>query len=353
MNAKSAYINIKKIGDDLYVYNSEYQKLMPLINTNVNTFHYYLDVKKYQDQYIQFKTKATVVIFINNKLFKKFTNIDEIAIPILEMKKFLGNEQVCLLTIYSPQKTNQIIESIAISTLREAVQQSKSPYEIFERLNYLKSQAGIFIFVLVFILFFSLKRNLSPNFFNYVYDPKYLFGSEQDTDSFNLLRIDLSKIVFIIFDTLILAIVFNLMQSNKWDSSIYFSIMKTFMYLLVFMLFRYLFNQIVSNIFKTNNTTQVQYFLFVKYYLLFSFVLMLAYLSFCSPFTFFSISTIKIFNILMFGIFAIYMSKVIFTLKKILNFRSIYFISYICITELIPMALFLVYYFSRKNIGFV
>lgn len=352
LTAKSILQDSKKIEDELYSYDADYQKLMPLVNNNVNTFHYYLDSKLYAGQYVHFKTKNTVVVFVNNKLYKKYQNLNHVVISIDDIvKNNQGNK--LLLTFYSPNKANLIIETIAIGTIVSAHEKNKNSFEIIDRLGFITSQSNIFAMLLLFILFFAIKRSLSPSFFKYVYNPLYLIKESDIEDSNNVSRIDLSKLIFVLFDCIIVVFIYTALRTERWDLTIYKNSFQTLGYIVLFLVSKYVFNQIVANIFKLSNVSNLQYFQMLRHIMIFALSILVLYLVFSSPFTYFSVSGHVIFNALILTLLFSYIVKVSFSLKKIINFRSIYFISYICITELIPMILFLVFYFSRINIGFV
>jgi hypothetical protein len=344
------------LGDELYVFDAKYQKLVPLINNKVNTLHFYLDTKLYKNQILQFKSQNTTVVFVNNKLFKKFnkgsgSEID-MRINVDDLASFSQSKKQ-LITLYSPQKLDLIAPSIAICAQRNLEISNKKPFFIIGRLNYINSQTILMAMLLLFFLFFTIQSSVSPYLFRYVYNPLNYFKDPNAEELTNISRIDTAKLLFMFFDCVIIAFMFTIFKIQDWNINILSSLMSSLMYVLLFFVSKFIFNQVIAFVFKLTKYSYIQFFQFMRHSMFFTLVLLLLYIVLSSPFTYFNFSGLLIFNTLLVFTIATYIIKVIFSLKKFINLRSIYFISYICITELIPVILFLVYYFSRINKGFV
>lgn len=348
--AEHLYSNSKKLEDELYIYDSKYQKLVPLINENVNTIHFTLDTKLYKGQFIQFMPNATIVIFVNNQLFKKITSKEHVAIPIDEIRAAFGGGSL-LLTMYSPQKLRKTISTLGICTPKNDLLEPRDTYRMIERLHFVANQSVLLGVLLLFVFFFAIQNGLSPSLFEYVYNPVNLFRDITGDDLSTMSRIDPSKIIFVLLDSIMISFAYLVLHTDDWNEGLLQKIFSLNIYMVMLLFLKYIYNQIVAYVFRLSNHSHVQYFQFLRHSMVFALMSLVGYLVFCSPFTIASLSGRDIFNVILVVLLFSYITKVIFSLKKVINLRSFYFISYICVSELIPVILFLVYYFSRIDRG--
>lgn len=348
--ADHLYSNSKKLEDELYIYDSKYQKLVPLINENVNTIHFTLDTKLYKGQFVQFKPNATIVVFVNNQLFKKITLKEYTRISIDEIKAAFGGGNL-LITLYSPQKLRKTISTLSICTPKSELFEDKDPYKMIERFHFIANQSILLGVLLLFVLFFAIQNSLSPALFEYVYNPINLFRDITGDDLSNMSRIDPSKIIFVLLDSFMISFAYLVLHTEDWNDALVQKIFSLNVYIVMLLFLKYIYNQVVAYVFRLSNYAYVQYFQFMRHSMVFALLSLAGYLVFCSPFTFVSLAGRDIFNAILMILLFSYITKVIFSLKKVINLRSFYFISYICVSELIPVILFLVYYFSRIDRG--
>ena len=349
--AEGAFSNSKRLGDELYIFDSKYQKLVPLINLNVNTVHFPLDTKLYKGQFLYFKSEGTVVVFVNNQLYKKFSHDHQTAISVDEIKNNFG-AAFPLITLYSPQRLGKVIHSLSICTLQHTIDESNISYKLIDRTTFMTHQSALLGMLLLFVFFFAIQNNVSTQFFSYVYNPlNFIRESISSDDLSTVSRMDFSKIIFLLLDTIIISFVYVLLHDENWNQSLVQKISVLGSYLLILFFVKFIYNVIVAYVFRLSNYAHISYHQFLRHCMFFALMILCLYLLFSSPFTLFNISGKDLFNGLLVVLIGSYIVKVIFSLKKVINLRSFYFISYICVSELIPVILFLVYYFSRIDRG--
>ncbi len=344
------FSNSKKLEDELFVYDSRYQKLVPMINSNVNTVHFVLNTKLYHGQYLRFNSGGVLSVFVNNKIFKKYINNDDIILSVDDILKVFGPNEL-LITLYSPRKLSGTISSLYLCTLQNNIIAQENGYRMISRSQFVVNQSFLLGMILLFVLFYAVQNGIAPFFFRYVYNPINLFRDLTGDDLINVARLDSSKIIFVLFDSLVISSIYLMTNTNAWQPTMLSKMLILALYIISLIFLKYIYNQIVAYVFRINNYSFIQVFQFLRHCMVFSLALLCLYLIFCSPFTFFRASGTTIFDGLLLILVVSYIAKVIFSLKKVINLRSFYFISYICVSELIPVILFLVYYFSRIDKG--
>lgn len=344
------FSNSKRLEDELYVYDSKYQKLVPMINSSVNTVHFVLNTKFYHGQYLRFNSGGVLSVFVNNKIYRKYTTNDVITLSVDDMHKIFDSNKL-LITLYSPRKLSIAISSLYLCTLQNNIVAQEEGYRMISRSQFVVNQSVLLGMILLFVLFYAVQNGIAPFFFRYVYNPVNLFRDLTGDDLINVARLDSSKIIFVLFDSLVIASIYIILNTNDWQPSMLPKMLVLALYIISLIFLKYIYNQIVAYVFRINNYSFIQVFQFLRHCMVFSLTILCLYLIFCSPFTFFRASGATIFDGLLLILVVSYIAKVIFSLKKVINLRSFYFISYICVSELIPVILFLVYYFSRIDKG--
>lgn len=348
------YHCVKTLRNNLLIYDSTYKAFVPLldINSPITTFSYILRPDQFKDQYFYLKATPGTALYINNQLVQRFLVQTHKYINVNSISKNLRNSLIITVNVPFNQSLS-IMESLKIVGKNSSMNYSDEPVlnEFFDRRNTLEYNSIILICLTIFFAFFAIQRNVSKRLYEAIYNLRYMISDIKVEESLTISNIDRYKVLLLIFNSLIIGfIIFVFTSSYQVDSSfnknVIPTILKISLSVLFFFILKYTYVIVISNIFKIGKWTNIQFFEFIKLTMNFGLYLLLIYLLFYSPFTFFSVSSNKVFNLSTVILILVFLTRIAFTIKKITGFRSFYLISYLCIAEIVPITLFYIVYFG-------
>ncbi|AKD05540.1 hypothetical protein PKOR_05510 [Pontibacter korlensis] len=332
-------------------------QLVPYVasmHADYNALHQWLPITQAQPFNIAFTAPKDLCLFLNNRLIFK---ADSTAYYTLDLAKYSGGTQPVegkyLLTVWHPVQQPSVSSFRNVPFVKDSVQEpGERPLSVKVR-EYVNQNAFI-IFMLLIGLTYGLLRVNYPNDFKNLFDPnRFLRTSSQETLQFSKPIGAVSNVLFVLAFSLSLALLIAAIHTNVQHVRLFNRLFpvseadittKIFFYtLLIFgvVVFKYAFLKLMGFVFGLGGLVQLQYQEFMRSLLflgLFLPLVMLLYLSLnmMMPDAILLISSLAVSLVLVITIL-----RVFYAVNKKVSVINLHLFSYLCATEVIPLAIML------------
>ena len=343
--AKSAdFIEVADLTADCY-FNKEGQSLPYIKNNGINpdAIHFYLDLKRYQGNYLFIKHAFPFALFIEGEL-KEFTkDKTDLRWKIDSLSQSLNKEKV-LITIFSSQKN---YDNLKVSIVKERIVGMKANdfYTIEEKTG-IERNAFLFILLLLTV-FLAIVVNTNQKAFSDFYSfDLLLVGRVKDESIFKSKLFSQENLLIYLFHSSMLSFLLLVLihfSNGIIDKDLLLLKSKFFNWLinsfLIFGFFiaKYLFVRYLGILFDLGHAANYYFYEFMRISMLF-FLVIFVLTSLCIiSFPFFTLELINgsIYAIIIFLVlrFVILFNRI----GSIASFKKIHLFSYLCTTESIPI----------------
>ncbi len=345
------------ISSDWMVYEEGATQLVPYIasvHTNYNAIHQWLSVTPAQPFRIGFTAQKELCLFLNNQLVFRADSSSAYTLDLAkyskEVKPVHGKY---LLTVWHP------LQQPNISTFRNQAAEQQLGRQVNERpfavkaREYINQNAFVIFILLIGIIYGSLKTSF-PSEFNSIFRVGSLLRNSTLDESFLTKSISTwSSVLFVLAFSLSLALLVAAIHTNVQhvrlfnrlfpvsEADITTKILFYTLLIFVLILIKYLFLKMMGFIFGLEQMVQLQYREFLRTILFLGIFLpavMLLYLGLNAymPETILVMSNVAVSLVLVLTIL-----KVFITVNKKASVINLHLISYLCATEVIPLAIML------------
>lgn len=334
---------IKDLSYDWLAYDDDENYYFPIVNffeNEYNTRTLYQDFEHDKSYSLTFFAESDLCLFVNNRLFRKFSEKKEVDVKISEILKKVDNSKNVILTFYHPKSLVPLQIYKTYVPVKSNYLAHSDLYQIIKKPIQTEKETLIMSFFLFIGLMTYLKYNSSVwfdayfNFFSILYN--------RNVEDSILSRVLNFKTFLII---IIISLLFNLILKllglkllNIYylvlpDNYKYVGMFITgTIYITLLLLIKYWFLYLASIFLKIGQFYKIHYFQSIRMYLL---ILLLLFLV-----TLFRID-LSIFSYLLALSFLFWLFRLSILVKKEVGFRKIYLFSYLCILEIIPVVLLL------------
>ena len=358
--ADMIYVPVKQLKDNWLVFDERYETYVPFVvsvHGRRDVLHMLVDPNLYQDQYLSFKAQNGLSVFFNNKIYSTYFNESTIQIP-LELIKHVGGGKPVAVSFEGNYELLPI-RSIAISVLKRESETVVSPNDDESMVTMAISRpdsafASQYLLVVLIVLgSYIFQKYASFKTFQYIYNPLILIGKERFDDLSAHSDMDKFQLIYMVMNCLCLSLIivtgfYSLEQLED------FNLLKevgtlTFLLLAGYFI-KYIFLVFCGFVFNVPKLVKIQFFEFLRLTLIFSLILFIITLIFFSPFSVMPEMSRLVFDYSVFVLLVFLIVKIGFTLKTAGHFQNVYLISYLCITEILPVLFFYRIYF---NAGYI
>lgn len=354
-------INIKSantLSNEWLVLTEETNKLVPYIpdeHADKRAFYQWVNIRKGYPFEITFPANRNVCLFLNNHLVFKADSTDNFTVDLAKLTALPKLNGRYLFAVWSPDMQPKIeefkndfpVQNFDILSADPSAQIKNKPRAVANQ------SAFILFLLLIGIIYGSLRLNFSADFAS-VFRAGNIFRSYSLEEGFLAKSLaNWSSILFIVafslsFSLLIVAIHTNIQNTFIFrqvflvsESDIVARIIFDGLLIFGFVLFKYIFLQIMAYIFGLGNIVSIQYREFLRSVLFLGMFLpfvMLFYLAFnqTNPGAVLLSSTLAVSSLLVLTVL-----RVSLTLNKKVPLLNLHLFSYLCATEIIPLAVML------------
>ncbi len=353
--AENVYFPIKSLSDQWQVYDEKYDAYVPYINSrhkNHNTISLLIDPLEYKGLFVRYYASRGLSVFFDNKIYKNYftEGYDEISYDLLNKVK---KDKRVLLTFVGPKdilpfKSTSIVSVKHVLNGNESLQADSNEVLVIPRdnINYSSYYLLMILFVCAAYIF---QKYASYTTFVYIYNPKSLIGRERMDELNAHSDLDKFQIIYMILNCVCMSMVIitgYYRNPSLIEKSFIGEVLSLSTLLLMGYAAKYVFLQICGFVFDVPKLVKVQYFEFLRLTLIFSLAMFLMTLLFFSPFAVLPSISRVVFDYCAFALLLMLILKIGFMLKKASTFQNMYLISYLCITEILPVMFFYRIYFQ-------
>ncbi|HSI90406.1 MAG TPA: DUF4271 domain-containing protein [Adhaeribacter sp.] len=331
------------------------QPYIPGVHTSQEAFYQWLTIRPEHPFEIAFPATEGLCIYLNNRLIFKADSAAGYTIDLTSQVPHSAAKDKYLLAVWSPDIRPKI-EAFSNVIPRELLMESSEDpgMQLQNQVIYVPNQNAFIVFLLLIgLIYGSLRTSFSADF-NSVLRVGDLFRTYSAEEGFLAKPIgNWSGILFVAAFSLSLSMLIVAIYTNLQDSFIFNHLFRLseraittriiFDAILIFalILLKYVFLHIMAYIFDLSGLVVLQYREFLRSMLFMGMFLpfvMLFYLAFNKtyPGTVLLLATLAVSTLLI--LTAI---RVVFTLNKKVPLRNLHLFSYICATEIIPLAVML------------
>jgi hypothetical protein len=342
---------------DWLVYNDSESELIPFMvksHNKVNALHQWVSISSAQPFLIGFTAQKDLSVFLNNRLIFK---ADTSGIYKLDLARFSDNIRPVdgryLLTVWHPsQQPNIKAFYNDVPTATTGNNQDHRPLSIKIR-EYVNQNALILFLLLIGLIYGWLRVSYSTDFYSLL--NTNLFGRTNNIDEGFLVKpiSSWSSILFILAFSLSLALLITAIHTNIQHIKLFNRLLpvseadittKVVFYtalIFLFILSKYLFLKIMSFIFGLEDLVQLQYKEFIRTLLFLGIFLPVIILLYLSMNTFIPEIILLVSNVLVSLLLVLTVFRVFVSVNKKAAVLNLHLFSYLCATEVIPLAIVL------------
>lgn len=334
---------IKDLSYDWLAYDDDENYYFPIVNffeNQYNTRTLYQDFEHNETYSLTFFSEPDLCLFVNNQLFRKFSEKKEVDVKLSEILKKASNSKKVILTFYHPESFVPLQIYKTYIPIQSNYLAHSDLYQIIKKPIQAEKETLIMSFFVFIGLMTYLKYNSSIWFDAYFNFLNVLYG--RNVEDSILSRVLNSKTFLII---VIISLLFNLnlkLLNLKLLHFYYFVLPDNYqyvglfitgtIYIVVFLLIKYWFLYLASMFLKIGQFYKLHYFQSIRMYLLILLILFLV--------TLFRVN-FNVFSYFLVISFLFWLFRLGLLVKKEVGFRKIYLFSYLCILEIIPVVLLL------------
>ncbi|MFD2513214.1 DUF4271 domain-containing protein [Pontibacter locisalis] len=340
---------------DWLVYQEKSNQLVPYVasaHTDVNALHQWLSIMPSQSFSIGFTAPKDLCLFLNNRLVFKADSTATYKVDVSslsdEVKPIKGKY---LLTVWHPsQQPNVKGFYNEIKSIRKGVAADQRPLSIRVR-EYVNQNAFILFLLLLGLIYGWLKVNY-PTDFNRLFNASFFSRTNRIDEGVLAKPIgSLSSILFVFAFSLSLALLIAAIHTNVQHIMLFnrlFPVSEadvttrigvyTFC-IFGFILLKYLFLKVMAFIFGLEDVVQLQYAEFIKTILFLGIFLPFVMLLYLPMNASVPEVVLTVSNVLVSLLLIITILKVFVTVNKKAPVLNLHLFSYLCATEVIPLAI--------------
>ncbi|WP_237144391.1 DUF4271 domain-containing protein [Pontibacter pamirensis] len=332
-------------------------QLMPYVagrHSEYNALHQWLNITQVQPFNIRFTAPKDLCLFLNNQLIFKADFSANYNIDLAKHSKGVPPvEGKFLLTVWHPEQQPNV-GSFQNQPRSQAQVSELNDRPLSAQMREYVNQNAFILFLLVIGLVYGALRTNFPNDFSSLFH----FGSFLNPHALEegvLVKPirSLSSLLFVLAFSLTLALLIaaihtNVQQINLFDrlfpvSEADITTKVLFYTLLIFfiILLKYLFLKIMGFIFGLEQVVQLQYREFIRSMLFLGMFLPLVMLLYLSLYTIIPETILLISNLAVSFVLIITIMRVFATVNKKAPVLNLHLFSYLCATEVIPLAIML------------
>ncbi|QCR24182.1 DUF4271 domain-containing protein [Pontibacter sp. SGAir0037] len=344
------------ISTDWMVQNPASGQLVPYIageHANYNAVHQWLFINPRQPFLIDFAAKQNLCLYLNNKLIFLADSTANYTLDLSAYSKGVDAVQgKYLLTAWHPAQ-QPLVSTYKNHLPEQSTEQRRSRFNFTRLSNYPNHTAFVVFVLLIGLLYGSLRTNFTADFQN-IYNPGIFFKANKLEEGTLAKPItSWSSILFVIAFSLSMALLIVAIHTNVQqvqfisrlfpvsEADIITRILFYTAVVFVFILLKYLFLKVMGFIFELEQVVHVQYNEFIRTILFLGIFLpfiMLLYLGLntSQPQTILLVSSLAVSLLLI-----ITTLRVFITVNKKATVLNLHLFSYLCATEVIPLAVVL------------
>ncbi len=323
-------------------------------NTGSNALHQWLSVAKGQPFTIGFTAPKDLCVYLNNQLIFKAGFSADYTIDITQHSK--GIEPVegkYLLTVWHPRQVPNI-NSFRNQLHDPEHLQKTSQRQLPVRVRDYTNQNAFIVFLLAIGLLYGALRINFPKDFSSLFKPNAFLHTNALEEGILVKPISsLSSLLFILAFSLALALLITAIHTNVQQIQLFNQLFPVseadittkilFYTFLVFtvILLKYLFLKIMGFIFGLEDVVQLQYREFIRSMLFLGISLPLVLLLYLALNTMMPGTILTISNMAVSIVLIVTIMRVFSTVNKKASVLNLHLFSYLCATEVIPLAIML------------
>nr|WP_262910419.1 DUF4271 domain-containing protein [Pontibacter silvestris] len=345
------------ITNEWMVYEPGATRLVPYItgvHSDYNAIHQWLSVTPKQPFEISFIAPKDLCLFLNNQLIFKADYPAKFTIDITKYSAGIDAvEGKYLLTVWHPQQQPNITSFKNLVREQDQVQvPGQRPLSVRVR-EYVNQNAFIVFLLLIGLIYGWLKTNFTADFISLFRIDSFLSTNRLEQGFFSKPLGSWSNLLFVLAFSLSLALLIAAIHTNVQQVLLFNSLFPiseadittkiAFYAFLIFMfiVLKYIFLKVLAYIFGLEQVVQVQYKEFIRTVLflgIFLPIVMLLYLALnaAMPDTVLLISNLAVSLLLVVAIIRVFV-----TVNKKATVLNLHLFSYLCATEVIPLAIML------------
>ncbi|MHC2993508.1 hypothetical protein OB13_18730 [Pontibacter sp. HJ8] len=345
------------ISGDWQVYDARSGELVPYVasvHTGYTAVHQWLSIAPSQPFVVDFTARKELCLFLNNQLVFVADSASAYTLNLAEYSKQVKpvNGKYLLSAWHPSQQPNVGTFKNRVRTVDAVEQEIKGSFSIRLR-EYVNQNAFIIFMLLIGLIYGGLKTNF-PSDFHGVFGIKSFLRTKALEEGILVKPLSTwSNILFILAFSLSLALLIAAIHTNVQHVRLFnrlFPVSEAdittkivFYTVLIFavVLLKYLFLKVMGYIFGLEQIVQAQFSEFLRSLLflgLFLPVVMLLYLALNNtmPETILTVSSLAVLLVLVITVF-----RVFATVNKKTSMINLHLFSYLCATEVIPLAIML------------
>ncbi len=332
-------------------------QLVPYIareHASYSAVHQWVSISPAQPFLIDFTAKQGLCLYLNNKLIFLADSTANYTIDLAAYSKAVAPVAgKHLLTTWHP-KQQPLLSSYKNHLLVQNTEQKQSswPYSVRLR-NYVNQNAFVLFMLLIGLIYGGLKANYTTDF-KHIFNPESFFRTNMLREGPQAKPIrSLSGLLFVLAFSLSMALLIVAIHTNVQqlqflsrlfpvsEADIITRILFYTLFVFVFILIKYLFLKVMGFIFELDEVVQLQYNEFVRTILFLGILLpfvMLLYLALNSamPRTILLVSSLSVSLLLILTTIRVFVA-----VNKKAGALNLHLFSYLCATEVIPLAIVL------------
>lgn len=343
---------VKDLGADWMVYNSAFKAFVPLLKEKFEetSAHQWVNLERYKEYHLNFKASPGLLFLVNQKVIYqndtksiqnvriKIAEIDvrsKLSSDLLTFYNFSGDLPINDLYIGHSLKTQSFVQAVGIKLL---ARNTTYAYELV---------VILFLFVLVL---FTMLKNLFPKAFDEFFNLNKLLPNTLFDQSYYTHPLSTPSIFLIIFNslsiTLLLVVIDEKIGFLKFIPILQSLNLKTIegiflftLFVIIIYLLKYVYLSIVGWIFNLPNLVKIQYLELLKIFSKVNFITVpiVIILTFSGYFDF-DFDYNNFYFIVFFCLFIV-IFRISFLIFRLTSFRYLYLFSYLCTTEILPLAI--------------
>lgn len=344
---------VSQLNQDWLYYNQQYKTFFPYLKENredrVNSISQLVDLNRYQSYNLNFIASPGLSLFIDQKLVYRNTSdtIEYTKIKIGEITHKADTDKE-LITFYHPEGNLPVhdfyIGNAAVATISLEVTQSASI--AFSRNIGSRQNMFVVIFLSMLALFAIIKNRYPKKFYEFTRFDTIIPSMDED------MVWDLSSVpvlLFVFINSLCSALILFLIQEefnldtlhflNVFSGNPVLGILTVSGGFFLVYIMKYIYLNIAGWIFNLSGLVKIQFFELMKVSLKINlFLTVLTMISYCSSYFHVGLSFDYFFYFTIISLLIVLM-RVGYLSFKLSGFRNIYLFSYLCTTEILPLAI--------------
>ncbi len=339
--------------DDWLIFNQEKNNYFPLLsNQTSNSVSISLPLKDYKNYSLHAFVIDETYLYINNRLTLKLSPQSELLFNIDSLNKELKADKA-FLTFYRRNAFSKLPKA-SIVYVKQSASQVIRPVKLLTAVPIIKRQGSVFknFMILSFVFLFcsyAFLLNFYPKVFEQYFQINNIFGVVDKTTF--LRSLSRVQLLFILNHSLLLSLGFNILKKILSLNSHTYIIAEENIYLMVYnwiawalvifclIMGKYILINVLGNLLRGDKVVHLHFYRHISlsqtFYLFF--VTALFYTMLIYPLG--NTNLYMIFWSIIVSFQIIRMIIITIGLNKIIPFYNMYFFSYICATEAIPVLL--------------